>query len=534
MGGVLKFSEKQLEALFLGIVFILFLWLSVGPMFDNRIIHPFPVGYLAQDSFFHEALSEYVYKEGSYTKTPEFLTEGIENIVAHQPPMLYYLVASVAYLTRVPVHDTLVLLTALTTILCCMVVYFLIKSINKHIALLALPLMVFMFSFPFNAALFWGQYLFVFGMFFMLVTIHFILSRNYLAAAATMLATVYVHTSEFLYLIPLAGGLAVIHLLKKHKSDAFMIGGAVLATVVLSSPYLFMFAKTWMGSSPAFKLNIIRETTHFNAAAVQFSHFGIVQFFIFMGIVVLLSPLMKKKIEHYFVWGFLLLIGMSNYLNQWRAFQFRFFFPLTFSLFFGVALYLPLYVLVKQKSIVYYVVSALLIVGFVAVVYEKQPLASAVFQELWDSLGYVQQAGEPGQKLLVVENPLINNDKILWRSLMITHKLPKTEMDAMVASGDLSRVFPMKRTNAPMCEQARFADAGVFRLQYSNELFTMCTNRTLFNASLCSYDYILLVLAQVPAEYGQYWQSFVDSSSFEIVKQKNGVFVLQNNGTGVC
>ena len=221
-GGIIRLLENKniLEIVLLAVVFATLLYEGSG-FIGREISHSYPYGYLASDAFWHENVANYIKKEGSYKYHPPYMSAGYKDVVGFNPPLLYQLVASFSVLTGLEAYDAFYILIILLICFSAMAVYFVIKQFNSHVAMLSLPLFVFLFAKRFVIDVTWGQWIFISGGFFIIVFFWGMtkleLRHSYALLVIFIAALASAHQSEMVFAI----GFIIIFIAIKSLSKKF-------------------------------------------------------------------------------------------------------------------------------------------------------------------------------------------------------------------------------------------------------------------------------------------------------------------------
>ena len=330
------------------------MYIGIGNIFDHQLVHSYPVGYSASDGFWHLISTMQVYEAGSYKYLPDYLEAGYKDVVGFQPPLLFQLGAVFAHLTNIPVYDSLYLVVCFFLVLGVICIYLVIRDFNEKVAILAMPLTLFLFFSNFQIGILFGQVNFYLGSFFLCAMALLLVKKNikysWLLLSIILAATAMAHTSEYIFgvgFVILYGTWLYVH---KEREVARGLAQALGLSLVIASYYLIIFEGTFgrvTGSNYLQNLGKVFSTAGFKIA--YFADFGFLAYVIVIGIVCWLF--LKKKFHLSFLFaGYMLIVGFSNYVGLYtRSFQTRFFWPVYLSIFFGLAIYqLARFVVIKK------------------------------------------------------------------------------------------------------------------------------------------------------------------------------------------
>ncbi len=335
----------NLEKSYLWIVITVLLFLGVGNLWDHKLSHDFPYGYMASDTFQQQTRAEGIKDVGNYRHEPPYIVKGYTDVVGYYPPVLHHLGVLLSFSTGIPLYDTLYFMIFLSAIMAALVMYVIIRTLNKHIALLSLPLAVLLFSSKSYIGFLWGHWASIVGQLF-LICIFWAVCRNELSKSWLLLGMFFAalglsHTSELLYGAGFVTLFGIYLLFTKQFTKSFLFGilfAALLAGALVGynllifvqsfqvvNPYSFSVSTDW-GGTPIFYL----------------TDFGLLLIVLAAGLIG--GMLFFRKMHLLVIAGvFMLLVGYTNYIGFGiRAFQPRLLWPVYFMFFFGMGLYLLL------------------------------------------------------------------------------------------------------------------------------------------------------------------------------------------------
>ena len=157
-----------LENSYLVLIFSALLLIGNANLWDYKLSHEFPYGYLASDAFQHQARAEAIKDAGNFRFEANYISHGFENAVGRYPPIIYHLAVIFSYLTKLEVYDSIYFIVFFLASLSAIIMYFVIKGLNKNVALLSLPLSLLIFSSPNYIGFTWGHWPSMLGQFFLI------------------------------------------------------------------------------------------------------------------------------------------------------------------------------------------------------------------------------------------------------------------------------------------------------------------------------------------------------------------------------
>lgn len=424
------------EILFLIIIFIIFLWFGLGNLWVHKISHEYPIGYLASDAFQHQTRAESIKDAGNYRNEAFYIAKGFRDVIGFYPPALYHAGDMFSILSGLEIYDGVFLFLFLFTILGILVMYFIIKSFNKNVAILAMPLTIFIFTTNTLIAFTWGHWPAVLGNVFLIGALWSMLKLDskwgFVIFGIFTAGVMMTHTSEtvFLFLF-LFLYLAAKLLLKKFnlKEMIEIIKGTVLAVVIsfyyliifrftwmVAQPYSFSVSPTWVGN-PGFYLAKLGNFELFNT--VSGDHFPLsFLIFILIGLVVAALSFIKTTSIVPAMGIGMLILGFTNYLGfDWRAFQLRFFWPVYLSVLFGIGLYYLIKFVIKKFNILISLSISLLILILIVLNSNFLPAnASMMDTYRWDALMWLSKNSEENARLYFLYGDIYSQDALLRNS----------------------------------------------------------------------------------------------------------------------
>src|SRR3989338_6622950 len=156
------------ENSYLILIFSVLLLIGNANLWDNELKHDFPYGYLASDAFQHQVRAEAIKDAGNFRLEANYISRSFENAVGRYPPVIYHLAVIFSYLTKLEVYDSIYFIVFFLASLSAIIMYFVIKGLNKNVALLSLPLSLLIFSSPNYIGFTWGHWPSMLGQFFLI------------------------------------------------------------------------------------------------------------------------------------------------------------------------------------------------------------------------------------------------------------------------------------------------------------------------------------------------------------------------------
>src|SRR3989339_152369 len=121
------------EYIFLILIFSILLFIGNANLWGNQLNHDFPFGYLASDAFQHQVRAEAIKDAGNFKFESPYISHGFEDAVGRYPPLIYHLGVILSYSTGLEVYDTTYFVLFFLASLAPIIMYFVIKEINKNV-----------------------------------------------------------------------------------------------------------------------------------------------------------------------------------------------------------------------------------------------------------------------------------------------------------------------------------------------------------------------------------------------------------------
>ena len=438
MGDKLKINFEVLLILIFSAVF---LFLAISEPWDHKITHPFPYSYLASDAFFHQATNQYIKEQGIVKNTPPYTVGGNEEVLDVMPPMLFQLSSSISILSGIEVHDTIMFTAVFSFLLAILMIYLVWRQSNKNIAILALPVCLLMLSGSLTALIFWGYWLLLLGIMFMVASIWAILKfdmgRSYILIALFLTATALAHQPEFIYAGLFFAFFLLVKIFKEKRLEKNLIKNTIitgLITVILSFYALLVFSKSFLKSEG------YRNAWDMQAAVGGYPVFnlvnlGLVGIIILIGVVLfLISKKDKTKIPasvsiFCFSLGYLIYLGVGK-----RAYAHRLFWVIYLSFFFGFALYYLLKIAVKKINVIYpFIISVVILLISAYHIYGNTKIGPGIMNQYdWDALKWISENTPKDAWIYYFYSDTLANNAPLYNSKRVSFNIrPKSFIEGL-------------------------------------------------------------------------------------------------------
>ncbi|MBI3035447.1 hypothetical protein HYY71_03920 [Candidatus Woesearchaeota archaeon] len=533
----------NLEKPYLAVVFATLLFLGISNLWDHRLQHEFPYGYLASDTFQQQTRVEGIKDAGNYRLEPFYIVKGFQDVVGYYPPVIHHLGIILHFSSEIPLYDTIYFMVFFNAILAAFVMYMLIRRYSKQIALLSLPLSILLFSNKPYIGFLWGHWASITGQLF-LICIFWAMSRIDIGKIEFVLgifigALALSHTSELLYGVVFIFIYTLFLLFFKRFELKYLkkIVIAGIISAILSFYSLYIFRNSFMVINP-YQFEVSNDWG--GTPLLYLSDFGLLLIFLAIGVIA--SLLMLKKFYVPFMAGlFMLGIGYTNYIGFGiRAFQPRLLWPIYFSFFFGIGLFMLIKLVpAKLKPISVFIIgilSLLILAGFMPVsnvpTYNKISTSGLMDIWHWKAFQWLDQNTPKDAKLFFFYGDVYDQDAILRNSKRMHGQIVPEEYIELLKNRtirrDISTEFPADH-GAGMPYKKSFLNIKLHTRENSNSLFFQS------HADICLFDYFIFDKASrqpVLAQYNLLIANGMLAKGAQNVFENEVVVILKNNKIG--
>jgi len=429
------FSSKQFEYFYLLAFITLFLYIGLSDTMGRRLNNDYPVGLLASDPFHYYNYVEGLDERGKFDYFPYYISFNLSTMVAYQPPLFFTNAAIIGNVFDTANYNALHIMMVIFLSAGIILMYFLIRRYNKNVAILSLPLALFIALPNFNFGILWGRQptmwteVFLIALFWLLPKIK---DYKHGLTLAVIVSSLFLgHVPQLLFGVVFIAVFYVIDFVKNKKIPLRILVLAVLLTIIFCAMYFSVFNSTIAKASP-FKTQKALPTDPGNrfVAFSQFSYFGIL---IVIGVAVWLIS--KKKMGILFA-VFMLLIGFTNYFLGKRGIEVRFMWPVFLMALFGLGIYLCL---IKLRSkMISYACSIVVIIVFLSTIYAPFGSSSIAPPYMWDMLQSFHETPERS-KVLFLYFDLFDQSAMLLASKRLTYVVRTSDLMNIYVNGTFPR-----------------------------------------------------------------------------------------------
>jgi len=542
-------KKINVEPIFLFIIFFAILWAGIANLWDFKISHDFPFGYMASDTFQHQVRAESIKQMGNYRYEAPYISAGFTDAVGFYPPIIYNLAIIFSDASGIETYDAIYLLVFIIIALSVLLFYFLMKKVGENIAILALPLVFLLFSKgpglgPY-ASITWGNWPAFIGHFFLICFFWYLTNKDikeswlFLSIFASSLALA--HTAEFIFAGLFFAIFLVSQIMRKQFTKEIVIDYAKAGIVffALSVYYLIIFKYTWLAKQGSDPLAVIIRTT--TDPAFYLPDFGAFLVFIIGGMLLAVFMLRKNLSIPLLAAFFMLLIGMGNYYGFVRhAFRTRTMWPLYLSIFLGISLYFLLKNIKgwrAEYSMAVAILLSVFVMGFVKlpyVPYAERFTSSGIMDPYhWEALTWLRNNVPEDQDILFLYGDIYSQNALLRDSFHPPYMVKVGQYVSLLQNRTIRRNMPIDllgdHHGVLYAYRKSFFDFGYHAEEKGVDYF--------YNSErdICNFDYIVLdKLSQQPvlAQYNLLIASKLINTTMQPVFDNQVTAILKNNNKG--
>ena len=529
----MKLKKSYFEYSFLAIFILIFLWLGIGSLFDHRLSHDFPYGYLASDAFLHLTVAEGIKTQGDFKTFPYYAVAGAKDVVGFNPPLFKQDVAAFSYLAGIESYDAIYLLIFVSLLFSVLVLYTILRDFTKNIALLMLPLTILVFTKNFYAGVTWGQWDFYPGVMF-LVAIAWCFSKIDLKGIVLPLglllsATLLTHPPETFW----AAGFILFYFTYKLITKNFkleelknVIYGVVIA-VILSFYFIPIFQGVW-SERLTLKLQEMPESAGFPIVGI--TDFSWLLIFIVFGI--LISLFFYKKIDTSILFSlYLLLAGYTIYLGFDKSLQLRFNWPIFLAPLFGLTLYQIFKFFIKDWKIYYSIgLSVVFFIVFILIFYKPLSTQGLMDSEHWQALMWLRDNTGGDARVYYFYGDIYSQKAVLYSAKRTPYLVDTNDYVAALKNQTINRYYLSDNPG-----QAGGYPYRVSFWEFKKHILEPEYERTK-QRDVCNFDYYVFdKVSQVPilTQYNIIIMSkFLEKDWIKEVYNNQIVTILKNDNPG--
>jgi len=427
----LRLSEQWLSYALLCATLATLLWIGPGRILNHRLDYGHPYGYLAADTFQHQARADGILRIGHFRHEPIQHFIGIyPDFPGYYPPVFLQVAASWAGLSGLPTYVTAQGLAFLSSLMVAALLFFTFRKINPYAAVLALPL--FPFSFLVQAAsnaYTWGHWPQIAGQVTLVLLAWLSSQRRTIAwwalLVVALMGTFMTYIAYFafaaLFLILFAAGSWLSD--RSNWSLLLGIAAAGAAALALSFRTLLIFLNVWYPTQGQFS-PVLTEWAA-GGGYLQLRDFGLFLIPLLAGLALAGYLLIKMLSRHedeprwpVVLFAFIMLaMGFTNYTGlDKRAFFIRLLWPYYLAVFVGLALWFALRGMFKTKIVVgagTVAISAALLLGILLTAPPPVAGEGIASQPFWDLISWLRDTTPQDARIIFMYGDEFIGDN-LW------------------------------------------------------------------------------------------------------------------------
>ncbi|MBW2989448.1 hypothetical protein KY358_03960, partial [Candidatus Woesearchaeota archaeon] len=416
---------------------------GLSNMWGRSLSHEKPYAYLASDAFLHFSVSEYSLAEGRFKYAPPYDVGGHKMALESHPPFLHSMTIMIAKASGLKTHDAIYLTTLIVILAGILALYAINRSYNKDIAILALPLGLFIFSKLFNMMLLWGIWHFPAGVGIMMGAAYFIPRINekgvFIFFGIIYGALVITHIPEAIFLGGFIAFYLIIEIARRKeilwsKIRRFIYGGVLGSLLVIY--YIFVFRASFLISEG------FRGTAsdgYFGFPNIFITHLGVIGLVFLIGFCI--SMLNRKRFSYPILFSiFFFCVSYLTYLGFGkRAFTHRFFWHIYLGIFFGIAVLYIVKLAVRKWNTAYTFIIFMVILCLVAYpLNATTKIGQGIMDDYnWRGLMWLRDNVENDVPVFYFYSDALSNAAALYSSHHVSFKIGNKNITKSIESGML-------------------------------------------------------------------------------------------------
>ncbi len=506
---------------------------------------------MASDTFQHQIRADSIKQMGNYRYEAPYIAGGFKDAIGFYPPLMYHLDVIMSYASGLEIYDISYLLVFIIIAFSALTFYFIIRKLNKHIAMLALPLSLLLFSRgpgigPY-ALITWGSWPLIFGQFFLICFFWYFsnynLKNSWIFLAIFLSAMALQHQIELVFAAFFIIIILFIWFIKKEltlkKIKQLFIGGAL--SLIISIYYLIIFKFTLTRTQTIKLFDVIKTTS--TDQTLYLSNFGLILIFIILGMALSLFILKKKFSIAILISFFMFVVGFGNYIGFGRhSFKTRCLWPIYISLFMGITIYYLLKLIIKKWKTAYsfaLVIPLLLILsGIISIPFvpHSERFTSPGIMDLyhWQALTWVRENTDEDSRVLFLYGDIYNQDALLRNTFRAPHMIDTEEYLLALNNKIIKRHIEIDllgdHHGVYYAYRKSFFDYGYHADEMGRAYFYNSTR------DMCDFDYIIVDKVSRQEALAQYniivANELLKKDFIKPVFDNNFIVILNNNNRG--
>lgn len=532
-------KETIIEIIFLLIFSGIMLWIGLADSWGHKIEHDFAYSYLASDTFQHQTRAQWIKDAGNYKYEAPYYSAGLTKIVGFYPPIFLHLTVLFSHSSGLEVYDVILFLTVFFAIIGAIIFYFILANWNKQIAILSMPLMTQIFTIrEARIAFYWGHWPALIGDFFLVASCWMLVNldkkKSGIILGILLAGTALGHTAAtVLTIIFIILFFAISLFYKKFTKEQLKQVIFAFAIFFIASIYfLIMFKQTWMAVHKL-QLNIVTDWVA-GGGFVKLADFGNSIIIMALGLIFLLLLKQKEKFFQMLLGIFSIFAGLTNYVGfSLRAFNFRFYWPILLSIFFGTGIYKLTKLIIKNLTTLK---SAIISMAIIALLlnYNYHPtgqIEGIMNPYTWQTINWIKDNTKEDAKIFFFYGDPYDQDASLGNTKRRSTRVEITDLGKSIQNKIIERNYPTKE----------LIESGT-QLPYKKTMFSYglvgfedknVTGRKI--RDLCNFDYYVFDKAgraQILVQLNQIIASTFAKENFTVEFDNPLSVILKNPNPG--
>lgn len=534
-------------------------------VFDGGLLlHEAPYNYAAGDMFTFAVYADFAKFEDDLTHVPTYISQGIGGVVTTFSMIGSLIAAQLALFIGAESYDFIIHLSLVFIVLSILIIFQFLRKIDLRLAILALPLSLLVFKWPFQYTITWGMQLSNINMLFVVVSLFCLLNLNkrymFIVLGIMNGAGFLAHARETLMFNTCVALYFLVRFLKEKIPQEIIKNPSMIKTMLKENETVISF-KNYLFSIPIMLLMMFRYLPLlfiflYNKSPivghgigsylilympprlrhhVYFPQFGFFEYLIYIGVIIGLYFLIFKKsriMDIIMAFGIMFVLsGFFSILSN-KTTQIRHLFPILLIPLVGITLfvlYSSLKKTIKIKSALIFLVLFLLVLIPTAAYHSPDQVSEYAFSDpyTWEGIRWVRSNVGDEDKVVILYGDRHGQESMFYMMLKNQFRTYRESYLDKVSKNILSS--DIITTGIIMAE---------FIVKNGTEGY-VSRDRLIFNRknkSICDYDYVYSDKISIYPEVQEYtirlMKKLIDENNFVVVFQNDLVIILKNNNVG--
>ncbi len=529
------------ELLFL--LFFLFIFtLSISRLSTGIVDNETPAFFFARDAFWSSQMAITLDERGTFDQRSYYEMDGNTDASYHRPPLFGILSVTIANFAGISTLNAAYHLSLIVSLLLMLLIFLILRTINPTIAVLAMPLTLYIVQVPFYTYLTWGHWFTALNMVFSIAAawafIELDKKNTWLLLSIFISAGLLTHVRETIYFLVFPVAWFIFSILSSNfpRKEFLQFTKATVISLVISAAFLpyTIFQLTQKSNDPLFNLSL-----SVNPDTPLWSNFGFMKYILIVAIIAGLltffttkNQSLRKAILFSLTFFALTFIGYLVPLFKKAVSQTRYFWPLVLAIVFGILLYTILTNLSsilkisksKHLGLGIFVSLIITLILFNTVVPSEIPQYGYIIPEIWDGLKWIETNTGQHETVLYLFGDTMSGDSLFWMAKRPFAWVAQDFLLGQVGKNELSPTFKFGGSEAYRYEIKTGPLTYDYKLNPPGNK-TICDYNYVYSARGSQYD-------QVTKYLGKTLNFFITNSSFTPVYQNPYIIILQNKNPG--